>query len=319
MLRILSCVLVLFAVLVARAEAQFSNYAVNDFLQPTQQSMPQPLFTVQDAAAVAEEPGHIRDNAFLVEEAFNQEAGEIQHIFNWIQAWDRSFGVRSRDFIQSYTMEIPLGSQLHQFSFTTLWLDQFEDPGGGPLNHQGGVGDTFLNYRYQLLSNDDFLWCAPRATLIVPTGDERFGLGTGEFGYQFNLPISKYGDQYDIHFNLGYTIIPGVNAQVPIFPLIEHDLAAINLGGSIFWKPRVDLNFFVEALALWFDEIDDLGVKQDVTQVYLNPGLRYAVCQFEQVEWVLGVSVPVGLTEDTPNIGVFAYMSVEHIFRKVAE
>ena len=52
-------------------------------------------------------------------------------------------------------------------------------------------------------------------------------------------------------------------------------------------------------------------------QLFLNPGGRYAVCQFEEVEWVLGVSTPIGLTADTPDIGVFAYMSVEHAFRKV--
>jgi hypothetical protein len=45
--------------------------------------------------------------------------------------------------------------------------------------------------------------------------------------------------------------------------------------------------------------------------------VRYAVCQFDEVEWVLGVAVPVGLTRDTPDIGVFAYMSVEHAFVKL--
>lgn len=53
------------------------------------------------------------------------------------------------------------------------------------------------------------------------------------------------------------------------------------------------------------------------TQVYVNPGVRYAVCQFEEVEWVIGVSAPVGLTRDTPDIGIFAYMLIEHSFRKI--
>lgn len=266
------------------------------------------------------EPGHIRDNAFLVEEAFNQEAGEVQHIFNWIQLWDRAADNRTRDFAMTYTMEVPLGSQLHQFSFTTQFLDSLEKPVGGTVEQQGGVGDTFLNYRYQLLSNDEFLWCAPRFSLIVPTGDERFDLGSGQLGYQLNLPISRYGDHFDFHFNAGYSFIPDVQAQLPpIFPLVEHDLRGYNLGGSVFWKPQVNLNFFVEGLALRNDQIDELGTRTNVTQVFLNPGMRYAVCQFDEVEWVLGVSVPVGLTSDTPDIGVFAYMSVEHLFRKVAE
>lgn len=263
---------------------------------------------------------HIRDNAFLVEEAFNQEPGDVQHIFNWVQFWDRTSTGSNRDFAATYTMELPLGSQAHQFSFTTQFFSFFEQPLGGPPEFQGGVGDTFLNYRYQLLSNDDFLWCAPRFSLIVPTGDERFGLGTGVLGYQFNLPISHYGDRFDFHFNAGHTFTPNVRTQVPtIFPLIDYDLRGYNLGGSVFWKPKVYLNFFLEILALWNDEIDDGGARVNVTQAFLNPGTRYAVCQLDEVEWVLGVSVPVGLTCESPEIGVIAYMSVEHKFRKVAD
>ncbi|MCI0704994.1 MAG: hypothetical protein L0241_28375 [Planctomycetia bacterium] len=290
------------------------------------------------------EPKHIRDNAFLVEEAFNQEPGVVQHIFNWVILWDRTPGGQTRDFTWNYTMELPLGSQKHQFSFTTQVLSLFEKPDDGPVTQPGGVGDTFLNYRYQLLADDDFLWCAPRFSLILPTGDERFGLGTGQLGYQFNLPISRYGDRFDFHFNAGFTYIPNVSAfftpdivpggELPGNgqPLLglgngsafagrspRRDLHGYNLGASAFWKPKTNLHFFVEALALWNEEIDGRGFLDHTTQVFVNPGVRYAVCQFEEVEWVIGVSAPIGLTRDTPDIGVFFYMSIEHTFRKIRE
>lgn len=296
----------------------------------------------KDNGDKAKEPEHIRDNAFLVEEAFNQEAGEVQHIFNWINLWDRSSLGRTRDLAWSYTMELPLGSQKHQFSFTVQTLGAFEKPKGESPTQPGGLGDTFLNYRYQLLADDDFLWCAPRLSLIAPTGDERFGLGTGRVGYQFNLPVSRYGDRFDFHFNAGFTYtpnvsafltpetIPGGNLPMPD-PSLQgigngallatrsprRDLRGYNLGASAYWKPRVNLNFFVEGLALWNDEIDDRGSRRNITQVFVNPGVRYAVCQFEEVEWVIGVSAPIGLTRNTPDIGIFVYMSVEHAFRKV--
>ncbi len=270
-----------------------------------------------DAAEVEGGPEHIRDNAFLVEEAFNQEAGEVQHIFNWVLFWDRVPGGHTRDFINTYTMEIPLGSQRHQFSFTTQFLTAFEHLNGIPPTQQADVGDTFLNYRYQLLSNDDFLWCAPRATLILPTANEQFGFGSGELGYQCNLPISRYGDSFDFHFNIGATYTPGVEVPLPggfLSPTLG--LSGYNLGASTFWKPEVYLHFFVEWLMLWNDEILDTGEENVINQVLVNPGMRYAVCQFDEVEWVLGVSVPIGLTRDTPDIGVFAYMSIEHLFNK---
>src|SRR5262249_8284506 len=116
----------------------------------------------KDKGGTKEGPKHIRDNAFFVEEAANQEPGVVQHIFNWINLWDHTPNGRTRDFAFTYTMELPLGSQTHQFSFTTLFLSSFEKPDGGAATQPGGVGDTFLNYRYQLLANDNLLWCAPR-------------------------------------------------------------------------------------------------------------------------------------------------------------
>lgn len=264
---------------------------------------------------------HIRDNGFLVEEAFNQEPGEVQHIFNWINLWDRTRLGQTRDFNFAYTMELPLGSQKHQFSFTAQFLTGVEKPDNEPAAQQGGVGDTFLNYRYQLLADDDFLWCAPRASLILPTADKRFGLGLGEVGYQFGIPVSRYGEVFDFHFNATYTITPGVSLPVETQPGApqqfspRRDLQAYSVGASVFWKPKHDLHFFVESLAVWGEEIDGLGLRDRSTQLFVNPGLRFAIIQ-DPVEWVLGVSAPIGLTRDTPQIGVFAYMSIEYSFRK---
>jgi hypothetical protein len=261
-------------------------------------------------------PMHIRDNSFLVEEAYNQEKGQVQHILNWTQAWNRTRLSRTRDFALTYSMELPLGSQTHQFSFITLFTSGFEKIIGEPATNQGGVGDSVLSYRYQLLADDDFLWCAPRLSLIVPTGDERFGLGNGQLGYQFGLPISRYGDQFDFHFDAGFAIVPNVSVFLNRGKSNPQDLRSYSLGGSVYWKPQTNLHFFLELLGLRFDEIDDTGVRVPMTQVFVNPGVRYAICQFEDVEWVIGVAFPIGLTRDTPDIGVFAYMSVEHAFRK---
>jgi|GEM_PF-1712364 len=265
-----------------------------------------------------EEPKHIRDNAILVEEAFNQEPGEVQHIFVWQNFWDRTSQGRTRDFSLAYTMELPLGSQKHQFSFTAQHLTHFDDPNIGPAAQQGDVGDTFLNYRYQLLADEEFLWCAPRFSVILPTGDRYLGTGTGAVGYQFNLPVSHYGAQFDFHFNAGCTYTPDVAVPISLVPKVlspRHDLRGYNLGASVYWKPKVNFHLYVEALALWRDEIDEWGSRVSTTQVFISPGLRFAVIQ-EPLEWVLGVGVPIGLTRAAPDIGVFAYMSIEHPFRK---
>ncbi len=267
-----------------------------------------------------EGPEHTRDNGFLVEEASNQEPGVVQHIFNWINSWDRTAGGRTRDFLMAYVMELPLGSQKHQFSFLVPFQTTFEKS-GGVAQQTGDVGDIFLNYRYQLLADDDFLWLAPRFSAILPSGDKRFGTGSGQAGFQFNLPVSRYGERFDFHFNAGYTIIP--NVSLPLDPLLagqpfspRRHLHTGNLGASTFWKPQTYFHLFVEVLALHDLGIDDFGARDHATQVFVNPGFRWAICQLEAVEWVVGLSVPIGLTRDTPDIGLFAYMSVEHSFRR---
>ena len=211
-----------------------------------------------------------------------------------------------------------MGSMRHQFSFTPLVFEQFSDePDGGPNEEEGGWGDTFLNYRYQLAMDDECSLMpaiAPRFSLILPTGDEDRGLGTGELGYQFNLPVSKELDPFAFHFNAGLTYTPGV-APGPGVPL--RDLNGYNLGASAIWLTTYDFNVMLEFLTLWDEEFDDALSLDDTTTVLLNPGVRGALFTGEEVQWVVGVGFPVGLSDDAPDYGVFVYMSVEHMFRRV--
>ena len=107
------------------------------------------------SAKKADEPFAITDNSFLVEEAFNQEAGIFQNIVG-------------ATFVHSlwafnFTQEWPVTSQPHQLSFTLSALDN----GTG-----SGVGDTLVNYRYQALTEGPGRPAfSPRASLILPTGD----------------------------------------------------------------------------------------------------------------------------------------------------
>ncbi len=276
-------------------------------------------FAASSARGQDEGPQHISDNSFLIEEAYNQEPGVVQHIFNWIPTWDFENGQR-RDFAFLYLMELPVGGQTNQFSFTPMSFVHFDDdPDGGPEEEEGGWGDTFLNYRYQLTMDDEFGWMpaiAPRASVILPTGDEDRGLGTGEVGYQFNLPISKELERFAFHFNAGTTIFPDASVELAgggDSP--GRDLNGYNLGASAIWLASYDVNYFLEFVTFWQEELDALGIEEDTTVALLNPGVRGALYTGEEVQWVVGASVPIGLSEDAPDVGVFLYMSIEHDFR----
>src|SRR6478609_7065802 len=81
----------------------------------------------------------IEDNSMFIEEAFNQEAGVIQHINNFV--------FNGGNFAYNYTQEIPLADVKHQFSFGVSYAS-FKKPMEAQKNRNfltNGLGDIFLN------------------------------------------------------------------------------------------------------------------------------------------------------------------------------
>lgn len=92
------------------------------------------------ASALAQEATvtKIRDNLFLLEEAYNQEPGVIHHLQVFqlnpdTEAWSYSF-----------TEEVPVPTDRHQLSVTVPVFD----PGAGAAT---ALGDLLINYRLQAL------------------------------------------------------------------------------------------------------------------------------------------------------------------------
>ncbi|HEX9444434.1 MAG TPA: hypothetical protein VGA73_09955, partial [Candidatus Binatia bacterium] len=144
------------------------------------------FFSIAFAADQAKEKTPIEgieDNSFLIEEAYNQEPGVVQHIFNAVYSTDRS----RRGWTFNFTQEWPVFGQDHQFSYSIPAANIRED--GARVR---GVGDVLLNYRYQLMEEGERRPAfAPRFSLILPTGNRRNGTGNGVVGYQWQLPFSK--------------------------------------------------------------------------------------------------------------------------------
>ncbi|MEY2563316.1 MAG: hypothetical protein QOH88_1509 [Verrucomicrobiota bacterium] len=242
----------------------------------------------------------IQDNSFLIEEAYNQEAGVVQHIFNLTRSVTHRSGPDDREWLFTFTQEWPIGIQDHQFSYT-LPYSYIES--GGQSAH--GVGDVFINYRYQVATETATRPAfAPRFSLIVPTGDEDKGLGDGTVGYQLNLPVSKVvSDRWTLHANAGLTFLPDVQGE---------DLLNFNLGGSAIFAVSRRLNLMLEAVAN-FDE--EAGGSREAS-VILSPGVRYAFNFKNDSQLVIGLAAPIGVSAAAPDYGVFVYFSYEHFFKR---
>jgi hypothetical protein len=110
----------------------------------------------------AEEPPRrpvegIMDNSFLIEEAYNQEAGVVQHIFNGVYGVDKVFGPVQHALDLSFTQEWPVFTQTHQFSYTVPYSFTWDGS-----RSARGPGDVLLNYRYQAYLNERTLAARPR-------------------------------------------------------------------------------------------------------------------------------------------------------------
>jgi hypothetical protein len=241
------------------------------------------LLGLATSLGAAQEGAPIADNSFLIEEAYNQEAGVVQSI----STFSRPHGGGAWDY--AFTQEWPLRGITNQLSYTLPMVN--------PEGSSGvGIGDVALNYRYQLVASESAdgataVHVAPRASLLLPTGSEAEGRGTGDVGVQANLPVSwVVSPALVTHWNAGVTIVSSS--------------ADLNLGASAIYRLRRSVNLLVEAV--WLDP----------DGVYLNPGVRWAHDFAGGLQVVPGVAYTVAIGPDAGPDGLFLYLSFEHPFTR---
>jgi hypothetical protein len=251
-------------------------------------------------------PG-IQDNSFLVEEAYNQNFGVVQHISSFTRFWD------SKDWNYTFTQEWPVpGDARHQLSYTLAALHVGAFPGSG-----AGVGDVFLNYRYQLVgSGDTRVAFSPRLSLIFPTGDSTLGRGTGSFGLQTSLPVSiVLNPKLVSHWNAGATYFPHAhNASGD-----QAATAGYNFGQSFIWLARPRFNVMLETVFAGAQTVVARNRTQWTKSLFLNPGIRWSYNFRNGLQIVPGIGVPVGIGPSSGERALLLYLSFEHPFRRLPE
>lgn len=197
----------------------------------------------------------IVDNSFLIEEAFNQEAGVVQHILVFQR-------VDQKLWLASFTDEWALGSTRHQLSATVPW---------GVQSGQGVMGDVILNYRFQLSSEGPGRAAiAPRLSLVAPTSSD-----STKVGWQFNLPVSKQTGPVYLHGNAGTTVR-------------LHSGNEPFLGGSVIAALTPMINLMLEGVVVWADAADEPATAIKT----LSPGIRVG-WNLAAGQLVVGVAAPI--------------------------
>lgn len=243
----------------------------------------------------------IQDNSFLVEEAYNQEFGVVQHIQNFTRNWETD------EWAYTVTQEWPIDlDPRHQFSYTI--------PVVGFPGASSGVGDVALNYRYQLIgSGDTRIAFSPRISALLPTGDSDRGRGAGGAGLQIQLPLSAEVTRRLItHWNVGTTITPSAKNEFGN----GASTYGYNLGQSFIWVLNPRVNLMLETVFASDEDVVSSGQTQRSRSIFLNPGVRWAYNLRSGMQIVPGVAVPVGVGPSRGEAGIFFYLSIEHAYRK---
>jgi len=241
------------------------------------------LLAIPLAGQTPPEPeSQIQDNSFLIEEAYNQDPGVVQHIQTFARA------TRGGDWLYTFTQEWPAPTIKHQLSYTLAMAN---------VSGEQGVGDVALNYRYQWIGDADArVAVSPRLTLLLPTGNERRGLGSGGTGLQVMLPASTVLTPTLVaHWNLAATTIPSKHT---------HNITA---GQSFVWLAKPRFNALVETL--WSRTSDRAG---HASQLTVSPGIRWSYDFPSKLQIVPGLAFPIA--NHGGGKSVFVYLSFEHPF-----
>lgn len=253
------------------------------------------------AASTLEAQKRIEDNSFLIEEAYNQGSGIVQHI----SAFSRAEG---GDWEYAFTQEWPFLSQRNQLSYT-LPLARISDGAGGSRTR---LGDIALNYRRQFVGVDGGnVAFSPRLSLLLPTGDEASGHGAGGIGMQTNLPLSVVlTERLVTHYNAGFTLTPSArNAAGDKASSFGYHLGA---SAIVLVTPR--LNLMLEGIWERNQQVVGGDLTDGVDQAFLNPGFRYAFDTRGGLQIVPGIAYTIGIGPSRGENGVFLYLSLEHAF-----
>lgn len=266
------------------------------------------LAGVNQSSAQTNDPGlpefgpSIQDNSFFIEEAYNQEPGVVQHI-----SAATLFTSPQTDIAYGFTQEWPVGSEIHQLSFTI----PFASVNSGAVS---GVGDVMINYRYQLAGGNDWAAISPRLSVILPTGNEERGLGAGVMGVQVNLPASRRWSELVVtHWNIGGTVFPGVDGSDAFGNSVQRTLTSYFAGGSVIFLATQQLNMMLEAILNVNGEINEDGTIGHTTETIISPGLRYAI-DVGSLQIVPGLGIPLRFESGRSHAGMFLYLSFEHPF-----
>jgi hypothetical protein len=251
---------------------------------------------------------------FLMSEAYNQEAGELQLSFT-SQYMDRQ-RLKEGDEIKTKS----------QWEWTTSveyglwdWLEfevevpfahihkQIAEDGETTNLDETGISDIETGILINLFKEDRDKWWSHTLSaefdVSWPSGRWRKDLGTDQFGWETNLVLSKTTDKWAYHLLGGFGMTEDAREQGESE---KCDVEEFEAGGALIYGATDRLDIICELFAEFEKEKTSISKSQE-TEFYVVPGVGYKL--FDDFE--MGLGVPIGLTDASYGWGIIAKLQYE--------
>ena len=218
----------------------------------------------------------------------------MQHIQTFSRDRDRD------EWLYTFTQEWPAPGLAHQLSYTLAY------------QKTGGIAkpaDMLLNYRYQLFGDGEAkVACAPRLSLLLPTGDAKAGTGNGSVGVQLDVAVSTVlGPRWVAHTNAGGTVVPSARDAAGE----KATTRSVNFGQSFVWLATNRLNVLLESVWSRNESVVGPGRTERQDAFLVSPGIRWAYNYPSGLQIVPGIAFPFGVGPSSGQKSVFLYLSFE--------
>jgi hypothetical protein len=258
------------------------------------------LFASRVSRGQSASPSHpVRENSFLLEEAFNQAKGVVQHL-NSVSGGGRG-GVR-----YTFAEEWPIGGMRHQLAYTVPLVN-------APIGGITGLGDVGVHYRHQLRgARGGRVFVAPRLSALFATGDESLGMGAGGTTVETLIPVSVERDAFAIHGNAGLSLTPrssdGMGGGATTM--------SSRIGAGAGWAATSTIDLVLETLWKRSESVAGTNVVRVQRELVVSPGIRWAHELPGGVRIVRGFAFTLGVGPSRGRNAVFAHLSIEHPFSR---
>lgn len=268
----------------------------------------------------------LQSNGLLIEEAYHQETGEVQHTF-------RATRERNGLWTSAFSQEWPLWSEKHQLNLSMpvrlaanvldgsgKSIDKSIDKSSGKSIDKSsgkGIGDIEIGYSYFLLGNNDTrVTVSPGVSLILPTGNVGNGLGMGATGLELKVPVSvMLSERFVTHTNVGATLTRAAKNREGE----RANLFDVEAGQGLVWLAHPKFNVLLDVIWARTEAVAGKGLREREYEFTISPGIRWGHTFKSGLAIIPGIAVPIGFGPSRGNRGMLLSLAIEHRFKKQRE